>query len=56
MEANFIVVNAYSPYTTILGSLWIHAMGVVPSTLHQKVKFPTKDRVTVVRVDQKVAR
>ena len=34
MEVNFIMVNAYSPYTTILGHPWIHAMGAVPSTLH----------------------
>ena len=34
VEVNFIVVNAYSPYTTILGHPWIHAIGPVPLTLH----------------------
>ena len=53
---NFIVVNAFSPYTAILGRTWIHAMGVVPSTLHMKVKFPTEVGVAVVRKDQQVAR
>ena len=53
---NFIVVNAFSPYTAILGRPWIHAMGVVPSTLHMKVKFPIEDGVNVVRGDQQVAR
>jgi len=48
VEVNFIVVNAFSPYTVILGRPWIHAMGVVPSTLHQKIKFPTQDGVAVV--------
>ncbi|XP_050278198.1 uncharacterized protein LOC126719714 [Quercus robur] len=48
VEVNFIVVNAFSPYTVILGWPWIHAMGVVPSTLHQKIKFPTQDGVAVV--------
>ena len=39
----FMVVASFSPYTTILGRPWIHAMGVVvPSTLHVKVKFPTE--------------
>ena len=38
----FIVVASFSPYTTILGRPWIHAMGVVLSTLHVKVKFPTE--------------
>ena len=32
--ATFIVVASFSLYTTILGRPWIHAMGVVPSTLH----------------------
>lgn len=56
VEVNFILVNAFSPYMAILGRPWIHAMGVVPSTLHQRIKFPTKDGVTVVRADQKMAR
>ena len=38
----FIVVNSFSLYMEILGRPWIHAMGVVPSTLHVKVKFPTE--------------
>ena len=38
----FIVVASFSPYTAILGRLWIHAMGVVLSTLHVKVKFCTE--------------
>ena len=48
VEVNFIVVNAFSPYTTILRRPWIHAKGAVPSTLHQKIKFFTEDGVTVV--------
>ena len=30
-------------------------MEAIPSTLHQKVKFPTEDGVIMVRADQKVA-
>lgn len=56
VEVNFLVVNAFLPYTAILGRPWIHAMGPVPYTLYQKIKFPTEDRVVVVRADQKVAR
>ena len=37
---NFIVVNAFTPYMVILVRPWIHAMCVVPSTLHAKVIFP----------------
>ncbi|XP_050249159.1 uncharacterized protein LOC126696465 [Quercus robur] len=52
----FIVVRSFSPYTAILGRLWIHAMKVVPSTLDVKVKFPTEYGVTEVRGNQQVAR
>ena len=45
----FIVVSSFSPYMAILGRQWIHAMGAVPSTLHMKVKFPTKQGIVVVQ-------
>ena len=48
MEVNLIVINAYSPYMAILEHPWIYTIGAVPSMLHQKIKFPTEDRVTVV--------
>ena len=53
---NFIMVNAFSPYTVILVQPWIHALGVMPSTLHVKVKFPIKEGVAVMKGDQKAAR
>ena len=51
-----IVVSSFSPYTAILGRPWIHAMGVVPSTLHVKVKFPTEQGNAVVWGSQQVTR
>ena len=42
---NFIVVDAYSPYTVIVAMLWLHAIGVVPSILHLKVKYPFENWV-----------
>ena len=54
--ATFIVVGSFSPYTSILGRPWIHAMGTVPSTLHVNVKFPTEHGVAIVRGNQQVAR
>ena len=61
MEGNevmvaFIVVNSFSSYTAILGRLWIHAMGPVPSTLHVKVKFHIEYGIAIVRGNQQVAR
>ena len=41
VEVDFIVVDAYSPYTVIMARPWLHALGVVSSTLHQKVKYPS---------------
>ena len=45
VQVDFIVVEAYSPYITILASPWLHAVRVVSSTLHLKVKYPIHGRV-----------
>ena len=31
---DFIVVDAFSPYTVIMGRPWLHTLGAVSSTLH----------------------
>ena len=41
VEVDFIIVDAYSPYTVIVARPWLHTLGVVSSTLHQKVKYPS---------------
>ena len=56
VEVNFIVVDTYSPYTTIVGRPWLHTLGAVASFLHQKVKFPSGDRVLEIRGCQPMAR
>ena len=43
VEVDFIVVEAYSPYTAIVARPWLHALGVVSSTLHLKVKYLSRD-------------
>ena len=43
VEVDFIVVNAVSPYTAIMGRPWLHSLGAVSSTIHQKVKYPSGD-------------
>ena len=45
VEMDFIVVDAYSPYTAVVARSWLHALGAVSSTLHLKVKYPSRDRV-----------
>ena len=42
MEVDFIVVDLYSLYTAIVARPWLHALGAVSSTLHQKVKYPSE--------------
>ena len=56
VEVDFIVVDAYLPYNAIVARPWLHALGAVSSTLHQKVKYPSEGRVKEVMGDQAMAR
>ena len=56
VEVDFIVVDAYSPYIAIVAKPWLHVLGAVSSTLHQKVKYPSEGRVKEVIGDQAMAR
>lgn len=38
----FVVIDSPSPYNVIMGRTWITKLGAVPSTYHQKIKFPTR--------------
>ena len=42
---DFIVVNAYSPYTAIVARPWLHAIRAVSYTLHLKMKYPLGDQI-----------
>ena len=52
VEVDFIVVDAYSPYTTIVARPWLHTLGEISSTLHQKVKYPSEGRIEEILGDQ----
>ena len=56
MEVDFIVVDSYSPYTAIVVKPWLHALGVVSSILHQKVKYPSEGLVKEILDNQSIAR
>lgn len=56
VEVDFIVVDAFSPYTAIIGRPWLHTLGAVSSTLYQKVKYPSRDQVLEIVGSQSVAR
>ena len=34
VEVDFIVVDAFSPYTAIMGRPWLHTLGAISSTFH----------------------
>ena len=52
VEVDFIVVDAYSPYTAIVARPWLHTLGAVSSTLHQKVKYPPEGQIEEILGDQ----
>ena len=56
VEVNFIVIDAYSPYTAIVVRPWLYAKGAVSSTLHLKVKYPSRDQVEELVGSQSMAR
>ena len=45
VEVDFIVVDAYSPYTAIVARPWLYVLGAISSSLHLKVKYPSKDQI-----------
>ena len=56
VEVDFIVVDTYSPYTTIIARPWLHTLGAVYSTLHQKIKYPFEGQIEEILGDQTMAR
>ena len=56
VEVDFIMVDAFFPYTAIIGKPWLYTLGSVSSTLHQKVKYPSGDQVLEILGSQFVAR
>ena len=52
----FWVLNSYSPYNAILGRPWLPKMRVVPSTLHQRLRFPIPEGIMEIRGDQVAAK
>ena len=56
VEVDFIVVDTYSLYTAIVARSWLHTLGAVSSTLHQKVKYPSVGQIEEILGDQAMAR
>ena len=56
IEVDFNVVDAYSPNTTIVTRPWLHALKAVFSTLHMKVKYPSRNQIEELVGSQSMAR
>ena len=56
VEVDFIMVDAYSPHTAIVARPWLHTLGAVSSSLHQKIKYPSEGQIKEILGDQTMAR
>ena len=56
VEVDFIVVDAYSPYTAVVARPWLYTFGAISSTLHQKVKYLSEGQIEEILGDQAMAR
>ncbi|XP_075098862.1 uncharacterized protein LOC107823848 [Nicotiana tabacum] len=54
-DTKFQVIDADMTYNIILGRPWIHDMDVVPSTLHQVIKFSSQWGIRRIRRDQQAS-
>ena len=56
VEVDFVVVDVFFSYIAIMGRPWLHTLGVVSLTLHQKVKYPSGDQELEIVGSQSMAR
>ena len=56
VEVDFIVVDIYSLYMAIIARPWLHVLGAISSTLHQKMKYPLEGQVKEVVGSQSMAK
>ncbi|XP_077215727.1 uncharacterized protein LOC143850353 [Tasmannia lanceolata] len=52
-DVEFQVLDIKTSFFLLLGRPWLHRVGVVPSTVHQKLKFIKNNRIITVRGDPK---
>jgi len=50
----FQVMDINPTYSCLLGQPWIHSVGVVPSTLHQKLKFVVEGQLVIVSGEEDI--
>ncbi|XP_070019499.1 uncharacterized protein [Nicotiana sylvestris] len=55
-DTKFHVIECDMRYNALLVRPWIHSMRAVPSTLHQMMKFPTKDGIKTIYEEHHAAK
>ncbi|XP_052490792.1 uncharacterized protein LOC128043035 [Gossypium raimondii] len=53
-EVDFLVMDIKPSYNCLLGRPWIHSAGVVPSSLHQKVKLVLEGRLIIINAEEDI--
>ena len=53
-QITFQVMDINPGYSCLLGRPWIHAVGVVPSTLHQRLKFVVEGQLIIVSGEEDI--
>ncbi|XP_017635947.1 uncharacterized protein LOC108478017 [Gossypium arboreum] len=53
-DVDFLVMDIKPSYNFLLGRSWIHSAGVVPSSLHQKLKLVTEGRLVTINTEEDI--
>ncbi|XP_052874197.1 uncharacterized protein LOC128279418 [Gossypium arboreum] len=53
-EVDFLVMDIKPSYNCLLERLWIHSVGAVPSSLHQKLKLVTDGRLVTINAEEDI--
>jgi len=53
-QVTFQVMDINPAYSCLLGCPWIHSVGVIPSTLHQKLKFVVEGHLVIVSGEEDI--
>lgn len=54
-EIPFVVIDIPAVFNLLLGHPWIHTAGAIPTSLHQKVKLITGDKVITVMAEEDIS-
>ncbi|KAA3479622.1 hypothetical protein EPI10_020117 [Gossypium australe] len=54
MKVDFLVMDIKPSYNCLLGRPWIHSAGAVPSSLHQKLKLVSEDRLVTINAEEDI--